>query len=85
MQLGTTVSAYGCWKILNKPPLQNGEMAGVLRRDLEESLLITNGKETKGSFRLLSRYVEEDFNQRAGFWGYLMQITYQVCQAHIRF
>jgi hypothetical protein len=70
MQLGTTVSAYGCWKVLNKPPpLQNGEMTEFLRRDLE----------TKGSiFRFQSRYTEEEFEQTAGFWGYLMQITYQV-------
>jgi len=68
--LGTTVSAYGCWKVLNKPPpLQNGEMTEFLRRDLE----------TKGSiFTFQSRYTEEEFKQTAGFWGYLMQITYQV-------
>ncbi|XP_058766749.1 uncharacterized protein LOC131640365 [Vicia villosa] len=62
--LGTTVSAYGCWKLLNKsPPVQNG----FLRRDLE----------TKSFTSLQSRYVDEKFEQAAGFWGYLMQITYQ--------
>ncbi|KAK2403386.1 protein rolling protein [Trifolium repens] len=66
--LGTTVSAYGCWKLFNKPPpLQNGEMAEFLRRDLD----------TKTSIRLQTRYVEEEFKQIAGFLGYLMQITYQ--------
>ncbi|GAU40587.1 hypothetical protein TSUD_36040 [Trifolium subterraneum] len=66
--LGTTVSAYRCWKLFNKPPpLQNGEMAEFLRRDLD----------TKSSIRLQSPYVEEEFKQIAGFLGYLMQITYQ--------
>ncbi|KAJ1397948.1 hypothetical protein SESBI_31429 [Sesbania bispinosa] len=80
--LGTIVSAYGCWKFSNKPPLlENGEMAGFMRRDLEESMstnsIAYREKETKGSIKFQSRYVEEEFKQRAGFWGYLMQITYQ--------
>ncbi|XP_027367877.1 uncharacterized protein LOC113873770 [Abrus precatorius] len=79
--LGTIVSAYGCWQLLNKPPLENGEMAEFLRRDSEESTstntMVYKEKETKGSIKFQSQYVEEDFNQRAGFWGYLMQITYQ--------
>lgn len=84
MQLGTTVSAHGCLQFLKKPPLENGEMDEFLRRNLEESMstnsIAYKEKETKGSIRLQSRYVEEGFKQRAGFWGYLMQITYQVGQ-----
>ncbi|XP_061373617.1 uncharacterized protein LOC133315946 isoform X1 [Gastrolobium bilobum] len=79
--LGTIVSAYGCWQFLNKTPFENGEMAEFLRRDLEESMspnsIAYKGKETKGSIKLKSRYVEEEFKQGAGFWGYLMQIIYQ--------
>jgi len=53
-----------------------------LRRDLEESMLTNpiayKEKEKKGSIRLYSQYVEEEFKQIVGFWGYVMQITYQV-------
>ncbi|TKY52421.1 hypothetical protein E2542_SST23943 [Spatholobus suberectus] len=79
--LGTIISAHGCWQYLNKPPFGNGEMAEFLRRDLEESKstnsIVYKEKETKGSIRLQNQYVEEEFKQRVGFWGYLMQITYQ--------
>jgi len=62
-------------------------MAEFLRRDLEESTnsIAYREKETKSSIRLQSQYIQEEFNQRVGFWGYLMQITYQVGQTHIRF
>ncbi|KAH1227127.1 hypothetical protein GmHk_10G027449 [Glycine max] len=78
--LGTIISAHGCWQYINKPPLQNGEMAEFLRRDLEESTnsIAYREKETKSSIRLQSQYIQEEFNQRVGFWGYLMQITYQL-------
>jgi len=39
-------------------------------------------KETKGSIKLQSRYAEEDFQQSARFWGYIMQTIYQVGQTH---
>ncbi|KAK7284536.1 hypothetical protein RJT34_19283 [Clitoria ternatea] len=35
-------------------------------------------RETNSSSKLESRYVDEDFQQRAGFWGYFMQATYQL-------
>ena len=90
MQLGTIVSAYGCWQFIRKPPLENGEKVEFLKRDLEESTstntIAYKDKETYGSFKLQSRYVKEEFKQGAGIWGYLMQITYQVGQIHhIRF
>ncbi|XP_020228960.1 uncharacterized protein LOC109809940 isoform X2 [Cajanus cajan] len=79
--LGTIISAHGCWQYLNNPPIENGEMAEFLRRELEEGMstntIAYKENETKGSIRLQSQYVEEEFKQRVGFWGYLMQITYQ--------
>ncbi|KAL3030120.1 hypothetical protein AAZX31_03G202900 [Glycine max] len=72
--LGTIVSAYGCWRFFNKPVIHNGAKAEFLRRDVEETIstnLITSNK-------LESRYVEEDFQQRAGFWGFVMQTIYQI-------
>ena len=82
--MGTVVSAYGCRQFLKKPPIDNGERAEFVRRDLEQSIsrnsLAHKEKETRGSIKLQSRYAEEEFQQRAGFWGYLMQTTYQVRQ-----
>ncbi|XP_068493452.1 uncharacterized protein [Phaseolus vulgaris] len=79
--LGTIISAHGCWQYINKPPLQNEEVDLFLRRDLEESMptnpIACKDKETKASISLYSQYVEEEFKQIVGFWGYLMQITYQ--------
>ena len=85
MQLGTIVSAYGCWQFFSKPPVDNGGRAEFLRRE-EEERMSTNSitykeKEIKGSIKLQSRYAEEEFQHRAGFWGYLMQTTYQVGQS----
>lgn len=75
-QLGTIVSAHGCWRCFNKPLIHNGAKAEFLRRDVEETMstnLIASNK-------LESQYVEEDFQQRAGFWGFVMQTIYQVSQ-----
>lgn len=78
--LASVVSAHGCWH--NLKPEHEAE-ADYLRRDLEESMssktATFKGKETWGSMKLQSRYAEEEFLQRAGFWGYLMQIIYQIC------
>lgn len=81
MQLGTTISVYGCWKLLNKPLIHNGKKDEFLSRDVEE-INTYQEKEAKDSIKLERRYVEEEFEQRAGFWGYLMQTTYQVGQTH---
>lgn len=73
MQLGTIVSAHGCWvhSKATKLPIGNGEARGeVVHRDLEESR--SNGT------KLRKRYGEEEFLRRAGFWGYMMQTVYQV-------
>ncbi|XP_017417338.1 uncharacterized protein LOC108328064 isoform X2 [Vigna angularis] len=76
--LGTTISVYGCWKLLNKPLIHNGKKDEFLSRDVEQ-INTYQEKEAKDSIKLERRYVEEDFEQRAGFWGYLMQTTYQTC------
>ncbi|KAK7397005.1 hypothetical protein VNO78_18169 [Psophocarpus tetragonolobus] len=81
--LGTVISAYGSWKFFNKPFIHNGAKSGFLRRDVEETMstnLITyQEKEAKDSIKLESLYVEEEFQQGAGFWGYVMQTIYQTC------
>ncbi|XP_028771005.1 uncharacterized protein LOC114728293 [Neltuma alba] len=79
--LASVVSAYGCWH--NLKPSEHGAEADYLRRDLEESMssdtVTYEEKETRGSIKLQSLYAGEEFQQRAGFWGYLMQIIYQIC------
>ncbi|KAK7337573.1 hypothetical protein VNO77_18155 [Canavalia gladiata] len=81
--LGTVVSAYGCWQFYNKSPARNRVKEEFLKKDVEETIstnfIAYQEKETKGFIKLQSRYVEEEFQQRAGFWGYLMQTTYQTC------
>ncbi|CAJ1873960.1 unnamed protein product [Sphenostylis stenocarpa] len=81
--LGTVASAYGCWKFFNKTHIHNGAKDEFLSRDVEETMPTNinayQEKEAKGSIKLESRYIEEEFQQRAGFWGYLMQTTYQTC------
>lgn len=82
VQLGTVISAYGCWVYTKGHPSANGVRYEILKRYMEENI-ITNGmtyreKETKGNIKLQSHYVEEEIQQRAGFWGYLMQTVYQV-------
>ncbi|KOM35359.1 hypothetical protein LR48_Vigan02g150900 [Vigna angularis] len=83
--LGTIISAHGCWQYINKPPLENEEIALFLRKDLEESMptnpIPYKDKEMKGSIRFQSQHVEEEFKQRVGFWGYVMQIIYQLMGA----
>ncbi|KAH9786956.1 protein rolling protein [Citrus sinensis] len=81
--LGTVISAYGCWVYTKGHPSANGVRYEILKRYMEENI-ITNGmtyreKETKGNIKLQSHYVEEEIQQRAGFWGYLMQTVYQTC------
>ncbi|KAJ7973119.1 putative Transmembrane protein [Quillaja saponaria] len=82
--LGSIVSAYGCWLLFKKPPtFNNRERVEFLKRDLEESISASPSsyreKETKNSIKLQNHYAEEEFQQRAGFWGYLLQTTYQTC------
>ncbi|KAJ1412525.1 hypothetical protein SESBI_20251 [Sesbania bispinosa] len=71
--VGTIESAYGCWQFFNKPTVANGACAEFLKSDVEETLstnlMAYREKGTKGSIKLQSRYAEEQFQQRAGFWG----------------
>ncbi|KAI4301567.1 hypothetical protein L6164_034832 [Bauhinia variegata] len=82
--LATVVSAYGCWVYFNKPASEIGSRAEFLKRDLEENLptnsIAFKDEESRGSnIKLQSHYAKEEFELRAGFWGYLMQTTYQTC------
>ncbi|XP_041022132.1 uncharacterized protein LOC121263350 isoform X2 [Juglans microcarpa x Juglans regia] len=81
--LGTIVSGYGCWLSSQTPLSENGTRDEFLRRDFEESgttnSISYREKVIEGTIKLQSHYAEEEFQRRAGFWGYLMQVAYQTC------
>ncbi|GFZ13665.1 hypothetical protein Acr_23g0020500 [Actinidia rufa] len=78
--IGTIVSAHGCMVYYSKklPASENGQKEELLRRDVESTLAI-GVKEIRGTIKLQSHYDREAIQQRAGFWGYLMQTAYQTC------
>ncbi|KAL5792020.1 hypothetical protein ACOSP7_000614 [Xanthoceras sorbifolium] len=81
--LGTVISSYGCWVYSKGLHSENGNVNEFLRRDVEENITASTmtyrKNEIKGSIKLQSHYAHEEFQQRAGFWGYLMQTIYQTC------
>ncbi|KAK9266702.1 hypothetical protein L1049_007355 [Liquidambar formosana] len=81
--LGTIISAHGCWVCSHKPPPENGERTEFLERDLEgtgsTAAVTFRAKEFRGAIKLQSHCDQEEIQQRAGFWGYLMQTIYQTC------
>ncbi|KAJ6955786.1 hypothetical protein NC652_007025 [Populus alba x Populus x berolinensis] len=81
--LGTVMSAYGCWVSLKQPAVsEHGENSVFLKRDVEEDGTTTSTtykeKKSGGTIKLRSHCAEEAIRERAGFWGYLMQIIYQL-------
>ncbi|XP_042518745.1 uncharacterized protein LOC122092485 [Macadamia integrifolia] len=77
--LGTIISAHGCWTYSKRPEYEEGDH--LLKRDQEEyNKSATNRtNKIKGDIKLQSHQVQEETEQRAGFWGYLMQAIYQTC------
>ncbi|KAK4743796.1 hypothetical protein SAY87_010108 [Trapa incisa] len=83
--LGTIVSAHGCWlhTIRKSSSAENKAIDDLPGIDPEESVSVTsndyNGDGDAGinGNKSTEDYGEEGFLGRAGFWGYLMQITYQ--------
>lgn len=83
------MSAYGWWLSTNKPPSENGTRAeSVIIRDVEDDNGIVNTYRQKGiidgTIKLQSHYAQEEIQHRAGFWGYLMLIAFQVSQPRSR-
>ncbi|KAJ6338650.1 hypothetical protein OIU76_008170 [Salix suchowensis] len=82
--LGTVMSAYGCWVSFKQPAVsEHGEKSVFLKRDEEEDGTATSitykEKKSEGTIKLGIHCAEEAIRERAGFWGYLMQIIYQTC------
>ncbi|OMO82211.1 hypothetical protein COLO4_23166 [Corchorus olitorius] len=79
--VGTVISAYGCWRLvcLSAHNPENGSSDEFLKRDMEEGATANYVSYVRGKIKLQSHYAQEEFQQRAGFWGYLMQTIYQTC------
>ncbi|KAL6968695.1 hypothetical protein U1Q18_034492 [Sarracenia purpurea var. burkii] len=82
--IGSIVSAHGCMIYYSKTPLcENGQTEVLLGRDVEESFSASavtfRVKQISSTIKLQSHYNQEAIQQRAGFWGYLMQTAFQTC------
>ncbi|KAK8509760.1 hypothetical protein V6N12_001836 [Hibiscus sabdariffa] len=81
--LGTAISVYGCWVCLSTPIPENGGRDQSLKIEVEEGRIAISAtyheKNVWGKIKLQSQYAQEEFQKRAGFWGYLMQTIYQTC------
>lgn len=66
VQLGTALSIYGCSKLAD-------ENVVTERTDMELGSYVAHGAGTKPNLN-----GEDDTGEIAGFWGYLLQIIYQV-------
>lgn len=79
--MGTIVSAYGCW-LCSKGSSENEIRTEFSTMDLEENrssgTYAFRGKVIKDSIEFGSYHAQDDIQQKAGFWGYLMQVSYQV-------
>ncbi|XP_039127628.1 uncharacterized protein LOC120263720 isoform X3 [Dioscorea cayenensis subsp. rotundata] len=78
--IGACISAHGCWIYSKYHHPDNEETNGFLNGNVEEHSSVTLTYRTKQNRNMtkLQKYLEqEDKDQRAGFWGYAMQVIYQ--------
>ncbi|RWW16496.1 hypothetical protein GW17_00019621 [Ensete ventricosum] len=79
LQIGTFISAHGWW-IYAKHATENDEADTFFKRDFGEELpatsTVSNQNRKSSKFRNVCEWVDNE--QKAGFWGYLMQIAYQL-------
>uniref|UniRef100_A0A1D1ZFH9 3-methyl-2-oxobutanoate hydroxymethyltransferase n=1 Tax=Anthurium amnicola TaxID=1678845 RepID=A0A1D1ZFH9_9ARAE len=80
--LGTLISAHGCWIFSKQTAMISEERNRFLKRDLDldgnrSAAANSIPNNTSGTIRLQSHQDFEDNEQRAGFWGYAMQVIYQ--------
>ncbi|XP_074315980.1 uncharacterized protein LOC141652424 isoform X1 [Silene latifolia] len=71
--IGSVMSAYGCWLYCSK----HGRSLNV--QDIEADGDTGESRSRKGDSNYYQEQEQEPTLQRAGFWGYLMQIVYQTC------
>ncbi|KAL0927359.1 hypothetical protein M5K25_001523 [Dendrobium thyrsiflorum] len=79
--IGTVISAHGCWIYSRTLITESEEANGFLKGDLVNSnalnLTLRADKEREDA-RLPNRREGQLHEKRAGFWGYVMQIIYQI-------
>ncbi|KAH9625817.1 hypothetical protein KSS87_020471 [Heliosperma pusillum] len=71
--IGSVISAYGCWLYCSK----NGRSLNV--EEIEADGDIEESRSRKAGSNYYQEQKHDQTLQRAGFWGYLMQIVYQTC------
>lgn len=69
MQIGTVVSARGCWIYSRRPFSQSGERDKFLKKESEDR---------KHTMTSISEEKQAKNEQHAGYWEHLMQMIYQV-------
>ena len=79
IQIATCMSAHGCW-IYAKHAKENDEANAFFKRDFGEDLhaTLTGTNRNRKASKSHSFCEHDDKEQKFGFWGYLMQIAYQV-------
>ncbi|EXB44440.1 hypothetical protein L484_013858 [Morus notabilis] len=77
--LGIIVSAYGCWLSSNQPHPENEETIDFLRSGIEETRTETSNAHKAKEIKVGIKLQSQEIRKKAGFWGYLMQISFQTC------
>jgi len=80
MQIGSVVSAHGCWLLhIDRTSTKDVKISEVVGHLEENAALKTKRNCVNERYvRLQSYYLEGQASQRTGFWGHLMQTAYQV-------
>ncbi|KAL8170393.1 hypothetical protein V2J09_022197 [Rumex salicifolius] len=72
--IGSVISGHGCW-MYHKMNTSASEEIETTRLNVGDYRI----RQYRGAIKLQSHYYQEEVLKRAGFWGYLMQISYQTC------
>ncbi|KAI4329825.1 hypothetical protein MLD38_028168 [Melastoma candidum] len=86
--VGSVVSAYGCWLYYFPSPYLETIANGFSRQDMEDGAngpTITYREEEINGAKLMQLYTQKQILERAGFWGYLMQIVFQAAAGAVVF
>ncbi|XP_042395557.1 uncharacterized protein LOC121985908 isoform X1 [Zingiber officinale] len=76
--IASVISAYGCW-MYGKRATENDEANAFLKEDVVVDIPVTLNatNRNKNASKSRSNYEHGYYQQKAGFWGYLMLIAYQ--------
>lgn len=79
--IGTIISVHGCWmlKKLKQGGIEDEEANGFIKREIVENDHSNLTLSTDDAISFQDQTAQEIKNNRAGYWGYTMQIAYQTC------